>query len=148
MKSLFSDDEETGRHIRIPANQIEFLENILRKLSTDLSSLPEKASWAAMSRSIAHFLQTYINISSEGMNPDDQKRDQLIINKIWELLHTLCTLDCLNEEVTQDQFVDTLPGCMPAGRIARGYGERQGSEGAGCHVGSGYPIPRLVYFGS
>ena len=61
-----------------------------------------------MSRSLAHFLQTYINIPSEGMNPDDQKRDQLIINKIWELLHTLCTLDCLNEEVTQDQFVDTL----------------------------------------
>ena len=73
MKSLFSDDEETGRHIRIPVNQIEFLEKILCKLSTDLSSLPEKASWAAMSRSLAHFLQTYINIPSEGMNPDDQK---------------------------------------------------------------------------
>jgi len=111
-----ADDEETGSHIRIPANQIEFLEKILRKLSTDLSSLPEKASWAAMSRSIAHFLQTYINIPSEGMNPDDQKRDQLIINKIWELLHTLCTLDCLNEEITQDQFVDTfLDACRQEG---------------------------------
>src|SRR3990167_8382559 len=111
-----ADDEETGSHIRIPANQIEFLEKILRKLSTDLSSLPEKASWAAMSRSIAHFLQTYINIPSEGMNPDDQKRDQLIINKIWELLHTLCTLDCLNEEITQDQFVDTfLDACGQEG---------------------------------
>lgn len=116
VKSLFSDDEETGRHIRIPVNQIEFLENILRKLSTDVSSLPEKASWAAMSHSIALFLQTYINISIDGMNPEDQKRDQLIINKIWELLHTLCTLDCLNEEVTQDQFVDTfLDACRQEG---------------------------------
>src|SRR3990167_2333349 len=116
VKSLFSDEEETGSHIRIPANQIEFLGKILRKLSTDLSSIPEKASWAAMSRSMAHFLQTYINIPSEGMNPDDQKRDQLIISKIWELLHTLCTLDCLNEEVTQDQFVDTLlDACLQEG---------------------------------
>ena len=116
MKSLFSDDEETGSHIRIPANQIEFLEKILCKLSTDLSSIPEKASWAAMSRSIAHFLQTYINIPIDGMNPEDQKRDQQIINKIWELLHTLCTLDCLNEEVTQDQFVDTfLDACRQEG---------------------------------
>src|SRR3990170_3255802 len=71
VKSLFSDEEETGSHIRIPANQIEFLGKILCELSTDLSSLPEKASWTAMSRSIAHFLQTYINIPSEGMNPDD-----------------------------------------------------------------------------
>src|SRR3989338_709272 len=116
VKSLFSDEEETGSHIRIPANQIEFLGKILRKLSTDLSSLPEKTSWVAMSRSISHFLQTYINIPSEGMNPDDQKRDQQIINKIWELLHTLCTLDCLNEEITQDQFVDTfLDACRQEG---------------------------------
>ncbi|MEK7805935.1 MAG: PD-(D/E)XK nuclease family protein, partial [Planctomycetota bacterium] len=116
VKSLFSEDEESGRHIRIPANQIEFLEKILRKLSADLSSIPEKASWAAMSRSIAHFLQTYINIPSEGMNPDDQKRDQLITSKIWELLHTLCTLDCLNEEVAQKQFVDTfLDACRQEG---------------------------------
>ena len=111
-----ADDEETGSHIRIPANQIEFLEKILRKLSTDLSSLPEKASWVVMSLSIAHFLQSYINIPIDGMNPDDQKRDQLIINKIWELLHTLCTLDCLNEEITQDQFVDTfLDACGQEG---------------------------------
>ena len=110
------DDEETGRHIRIPANQIEFLEKILHKLSAGLSSIPEKASWAAMSRSIAHFLQAYINIPSEGMNPDDQKRDQLITSKIWELLHTLCILDCLNEEVTQKQFVDTfLDACRQEG---------------------------------
>ena len=116
VKCLFSDDEETGSHLRIPANQIEFLEKTLLKLSTDLSSLPEKASWAAMSRSIAHFLQSYINIPSEGMSPDDQKRDQLITSKIWELLHTLCTLDCLNEEVTQDQFVDTfLDACRQEG---------------------------------
>src|SRR3990172_8037676 len=73
LEGVFSDDEETGSHIRIPANQIEYLTNILRKLSTDLSSLPEKTSWVAMSRSISHFLQTYINIPSEGMNPDDQK---------------------------------------------------------------------------
>ncbi|MBI2556843.1 MAG: exodeoxyribonuclease V subunit gamma, partial [Planctomycetes bacterium] len=115
-KGVFSDEEETGRHIRIPVNQIEFLTNILRKLSTDLSSIPEKASWAAMSRSIALFLQTYINFPSEGINPEGQKRDHLIINKISELLHTLCTLDCLNEEVTQDQFVDTfLDACRQEG---------------------------------
>ncbi|HHT9116004.1 MAG: exodeoxyribonuclease V subunit gamma [Planctomycetes bacterium] len=116
VKGVFSDEEETGRHIRIPVNQIEFLTNILRKLSTDLSSIPEKASWAAMSRSIALFLQTYINFPSEGINPEGQKRDHLIINKISELLHTLCTLDCLNEEVTQDQFVDTfLDACRQEG---------------------------------
>jgi len=115
-EDLISESEENGKHIRIPVNQIEFLEIILRKLSTDISSIPEKASWAAMSRSIAHFLQTYINIPSEGMSLDDQKRDQLIINKVWELLHTLCTLDCLNEEVTQDQFVDTfLDACKREG---------------------------------
>ncbi len=121
VKSLFSDDEETGSHTPIPLNQIEFLEKILRKLSTDLSSIPEKASWMAMSSIIAHFIQDYIAIPSEGMSSEDQKRDQLIINKIWELLHTLCTLDCLNEEVTQEQFVDTfLDACrwegLPVGQ--------------------------------
>src|SRR3989339_1302156 len=111
-----ADEEETGSHIRIPANQIEFLEKILRKLSIDLSSIPEKASWTAMSRSVALFLQTYITFPSEGINPEGQKRDHLIINKISELLHTLCTLDCLNEEVTQDQFVDTfLDACRQEG---------------------------------
>ena len=116
VKGVFSDEEETGSHIRIPANQIEFLEKILRKLSIDLSSIPEKASWTAMSRSVALFLQTYITFPSEGINPEGQKRDHLIINKISELLHTLCTLDCLNEEVTQDQFVDTfLDACRQEG---------------------------------
>jgi len=116
VKSLFSDDEESGSRIRIPLNQIEFLERILRKLSTDLSSIPEKASWMAMSSSIAHFIQDYIAIPSEGMSSEDQRRDQLIINKIGELLHTLCTLDCLNEEVTQDQFVETfLDACRQEG---------------------------------
>jgi ATP-dependent helicase/DNAse subunit B len=116
VKGLFSDDEETGSYIRIPANQIEFLEKTLRKLSTDLSFLSEKASWTAMSRSVAHFLQSYITIPSAGLSPEDQRRDQLIMSKIGELLHTLCTLDCLNEEVTQDQFVETfLDACRQEG---------------------------------
>src|SRR3990167_1269694 len=142
-----ADDEETGSHIRIPANQIEFLEKILRKLSTDLSSLPEKASWAAMSRSIAHFLQTYINIPSEGMNPDDQKRDQLIINKIWELLHTLCTLDCLNEEITQDQFVDTfLDACGQEG-LPVGMENGRGVKEIGRASCRGIPFRALFILG-
>ncbi|MBI2469666.1 MAG: exodeoxyribonuclease V subunit gamma [Planctomycetes bacterium] len=122
------DEEESGRYVHIPLNQVEFLEITLCKLSTDLSSLPEKASWEAMSSSIARFLQSYITIPSEGMNPEDQKRDQFIMNKIEELHHTLCTLDCLNEEVAQDQFVDTfLDACkrevLPVG-MENGRGVR------------------------
>ncbi|MBM4066176.1 MAG: hypothetical protein FJ266_11145, partial [Planctomycetes bacterium] len=116
VKTLFSDDEETGRRVRIPEKQTEYLTNILSKLSTDLSSIPEKASWLAMSCSIANFLRSYITIPSEGISPDDQKRDLLIMNKIGGLLQTLCTLDCLNEEVTQDQFVETfLDACRQEG---------------------------------
>ncbi len=147
VKSLFSDDEETGRHIRIPASQIEFLEKTLRKLSTDISSLPEKASWAVMSRSIAHFLQSYINIPSEGMSLDDQKRDQLIINKVWELLHTLCTLDCLNEEVTQDQFVDTfLDACRQEG-LPVGMENNRGVKVLDAMSARGIPFRALFILG-
>ncbi len=147
VKSLFSDEEETGRHIPIPLNQIEFLEKTLRKLSADLSSIPEKASWSAMSRSIAHFLQSYINIPSEGMNPDDQKRDQLITSKIWELLHTLCTLDCLNEEVTQDQFVDTfLDACKREG-LSVGMENDRGVKALDAMSARGVPFRALFILG-
>lgn len=94
---------EVERHICIPTDQIIFLENILRIVSNDLSSLPEKASWTIMCQKITHLLQRYIHIPSE-----EKARDGLIMNKIVDLLDTLCTLDCLNEEVTQDQFIDTL----------------------------------------
>ncbi|MBM2835313.1 MAG: addB, partial [Candidatus Brocadiaceae bacterium] len=147
VKSLFSDDEETGSHIRIPANQIEFLEKILCELSTDLSSLPEKASWAAMSRSIAHFLQTYINIPSEGMSPDDKERDQLIINKVWELLHTLCTLDCLNEEITQDQFVDTLLDACRQEELPVGMENGRGVKVLDAMSARGIPFRALFILG-
>ncbi|HHT9144110.1 MAG TPA: PD-(D/E)XK nuclease family protein [Candidatus Wunengus sp. YC61] len=147
VKSLFSDDEETGMHIRIPVNQIEFLEKILCKLSTDLSSIPEKASWAAMSRSLAHFLQTYINIPSEGMSPDDEKRDQQIINRIWELLHTLCTLDCLNEEVTQDQFVDTLLDACRQEGLPVGIEDGRGVKVLDAMSARGIPFRALFILG-
>ncbi len=101
-------DNEIERRVHIPLNQIEFLENTLRILSNDLSSIPEKASWTVMSQKTTHLLQRYICVPLEGMNREEQKRDQQILNKISELLHTLCIMDCLGEEVTQDQFVDTL----------------------------------------
>ncbi|TVM03803.1 MAG: hypothetical protein CV087_03610 [Candidatus Brocadia sp. WS118] len=107
-KNKSQNDDETGRHVAVPAVQIEFLENILRILSHDLSSLPEKASWAMMGQKITQFLRSYIHIPAEGMNSEDQERDILILNKIGELLLTLCTLDCLGEEVTRDQFIDTF----------------------------------------
>lgn len=107
-KNMSPDDEETGRHIHISTDQIELLQNILSALSNDLSSLPEKASWTITGQKITHFLQKYIHIPSEGMNPEDTERDLLILDKIWELSHTLCTLDCLGEEITLDQFIDTF----------------------------------------
>jgi len=147
VKSLFSDDEETGRHIRIPASQIEFLEKTLRKLSSDVSSIPEKASWADMSRSIAHFLQTFINIPIDGMSPDDQKRDQQIINKIWELLHTLCTLDCLNEEVTQKQFVDTFLDVCKREGLSLGMENGRGVKVLDAMSARGIPFRALFILG-
>ncbi|KAB2835774.1 MAG: hypothetical protein F9K48_03545 [Candidatus Brocadia sp.] len=107
-KDISQDDDETGRLVPVPAVQIEFLENILRLLSHDLSSLPEKASWIVMGQKITQFLGNYIHIPSEGMNPEDQERDLLILDKIGELLHMLCVLDCLGEEVTLDQYIDTF----------------------------------------
>ncbi|MBU6392110.1 MAG: exodeoxyribonuclease V subunit gamma, partial [Planctomycetes bacterium] len=101
-------DNESERRVHIPLNQIEFLENTLRMLSNDLSSLPEKASWTVMSQKTTHLLQRYICVPLEGMNREEQKRDQQILNKISELLHALCIMDCLGEEVTQDQFVDAF----------------------------------------
>ncbi|HHT9130683.1 MAG TPA: PD-(D/E)XK nuclease family protein, partial [Candidatus Brocadiaceae bacterium] len=89
-------------------HQIEFLENTLRILSNDLSSIPEKASWTVMSQKITCLIQNYIRIPSEGINPEEQEKDSRIMNKIFELLHALCIMDCLGEEVTQDQCVDTF----------------------------------------
>ncbi|NUO09178.1 MAG: exodeoxyribonuclease V subunit gamma [Candidatus Brocadia sp.] len=107
-KNMFPDGEETGRRIHIPSDQVELLENVLRALSNDLSSLPEKTSWTIMVQKITCFLRSYIHIPSEAMHPEDKERDLSILDKIWELLHTLCTLDCLGEEVTFEQFIDTF----------------------------------------
>lgn len=105
-KNTVPDEEEAGRHIPVPTNQIEILHNILSALSNDLSAIPEKASWTIMGQRITHFIQKYIHMPSEGMNPEDKERDRSILDKIGELLHTVCILDCLGEEVTMDQFVD------------------------------------------
>ncbi len=105
---LEKSDVETERYDRIPQEQITFLEDILRILSNDLSSLPEKASWRVMGSKITHLLHTYIRIPSDGIILEDERRDLLILDKISELLQTLQNLDCLHEEVTQDQFIDIL----------------------------------------
>lgn len=125
-KSLFKEedgrtefaDEEVKGHVHIPFNQISFLEQILQRVSHDLSTLPEKASWHSMSQKIAHFLQNHIGISFEGMGPEDVERDHMIMHKIMELFDIVQTLDCLNEEVTQDQFIDTfLDACRREGLL-------------------------------
>lgn len=107
-KNTFPDDEESVRHIHIPTGQIEFLKNILLTVSNDVSLLPEKASWTTMATETIRFLQDYIQIPSEGINPEDTERDRLMLDKVRELLYTLCALDCTKEEVTLDQFIDTF----------------------------------------
>ncbi|HQU30634.1 MAG: exodeoxyribonuclease V subunit gamma [Planctomycetia bacterium] len=101
------DDEETIRHVHISAGQIDILKTILRSLSNDLLLLPEKASWKTLSAKTIHLLLNYIQIPSEG-NPEDIERDHLILKKTKELLQTLCALDCMGEEVSLDQFIDTF----------------------------------------
>ncbi len=103
-----ADGEEIEKYPGIPEGQVTFLENILCTLSNDLSSLPEKASWKDMCHRITYLLKTYVRIPSEGITREDKKRDFLILDKISELLRTLQNLDCLQEEVTQDQFIDIL----------------------------------------
>lgn len=118
----FTDEEETERYTSIPVDQILFLDDILKILSNDLSSLPERASWKVMGQKITHVLQSYICIPSEGMDSKDEERDRLIMQKIWELFDIIQTLDCLNEEVTLDQCIDTFI------RACRQEGLPMGSE--------------------
>lgn len=105
-EEFLSDEEGMARHIHIPGDQIELLKNILRSLSNDVSLLPEKASWKTMSTETIRLFQDYIQVPSEGMNPEVTERDLLILDKIRELLFSLCSLDCLGEEVTLNQFLD------------------------------------------
>jgi ATP-dependent helicase/nuclease subunit B len=110
------DEEGAGRRVHIPPEQILFLKHILHAISNDVSSLPEKASWSVMGQKIAGFLKNHICTPSGGMNPEDEERDHMIMHKIGELLGILQTLDCLNEEVTRDQFIDTfLEACRQEG---------------------------------
>lgn len=102
-------DEVSARHI--PSGQISLLENIMKALSNDLSSLPERASWSVMSRQIACLLQSYIRIP-----PEEEERDRALLNKILGLLSTLRVLDYGDEEVTQELFIDTfLEACRQEG---------------------------------
>ena len=144
---MFPDEEETERYINIPTDQVELLENILHTLSNDLSSLPEKASWTVMGQKITHFLQSYIHIPPEGMNPEDNERDLLILDKIWELLHTLCTLDCLGEEVTPDQFADTFINACRQGALPIGLGNGRGVKVLDAMSARGIPFRALFVLG-
>lgn len=140
-------EEETERHFYVPAVQIELLENVLHKLANDISSLPEKAPWTVMSYKITHFLQKYIHIPSECMNQEDRKRDCQIMNKILELLHVLCTLDCLNEEVTIDQFVDTLIDLCQRESISIGLDNGRGVKVLDAMSARGIPFRVLFVLG-
>ncbi len=146
-KNVISNGEEIGRYVRIPTDQIELLKNILSALSNDLSSLPEKASWTIMGQKIAHFLQSYIHIPSEGMNPEDQERDHLILDIIWEVLHTLCTLDCLGEEVALDQFVDTFVNASRQESLSIGLVNRRGVKIMDAMSARGIPFRALFILG-
>ncbi len=102
-------DEVSARHI--PSGQISLLENIMKALSNDLSSLPERASWPVMSREIARLLQIYIRIP-----PEEEERDRALMDKILGLLSTLRALDYGDEGVTQELFIDTfLEACRQEG---------------------------------
>lgn len=95
----------------VPSGQIALLENILKALSNDLSSLPERASWLVMSRQIAHLLQSYIHIP-----PEEEVRDSALMGKILGLLNTVRVLDYGDERVTQELFIDTfLEACRQEG---------------------------------
>ncbi|MCF6158072.1 MAG: hypothetical protein E3K32_05765 [wastewater metagenome] len=111
-----ADEDEAEKQIHISIDQIRYLEHILQALSNDLSSIPEKASWGVLSQKVAHFLQDYIGIPTEGMNQEDTGRDRAIMQRIYELLDIVCALDCLNEEVTREQFIDAfLDACRQEG---------------------------------
>ncbi len=101
-------DEEAERRVHVPLVQMELLETILRKISNDLSSLPEQASWIDMGRKVIQLIQNYIHIPTQEMEPEGSRSDALIMDKMVELLCSLQTLDCLDEEVTFDQFVDAF----------------------------------------
>ncbi|WKZ15926.1 MAG: exodeoxyribonuclease V subunit gamma [Candidatus Jettenia caeni] len=116
------DEEEIEGYGSIPHDQITLLEDILKIVSNDLSSLPERASWKVMGQKVTHILQSYICIPSEGTGSKDEGRDCLIMQKIWELFDTIQVLDCLHEEVTLDQYIDTFI------RACRQEGLPMGSE--------------------
>ncbi|HJW86941.1 MAG TPA: PD-(D/E)XK nuclease family protein [Candidatus Brocadiaceae bacterium] len=105
----YAYNEVSARHI--PSGQILLLENIMKALSNDLSSLPERASWPVMSRQVARLLQSYIHIP-----PEEEGRDRALMGKMLGLLSTVRALNYGDEEVTQELFVDTfLEACRQEG---------------------------------
>lgn len=105
----YAYNEASARHI--PSGQILLLENIMKALSNDLSSLPESASWPVMSRQVARLLQSYIHIP-----PEEEGRDRALMDKILGLLSTVRVLGYGSERVTQELFVDTfLEACRQEG---------------------------------
>ncbi|MBV6519729.1 MAG: hypothetical protein DCC43_09850 [Candidatus Brocadia sp.] len=145
--NLFSDNEEAGRHIPVPASQIECLENILTTLSHDLSSLPERASWTILGQKIAQLLRDYIHVPSDGMHPDDHERDLLILDKIGGLLRTLDILDCLGEEVTRDQYIDTFLDACRQESLPMGLKNGRGVKVLDAMSARGIPFRALFVLG-
>jgi inactivated superfamily I helicase len=146
-KNGFPSDEETGSRIHISTDQIELLQNILRTLSSDLSSIPEKATWTIMGQKTIDFLKKYIHMPSEGMNPEDKERDLLILDLIREILRTLCTLDCLGEEVTRDQFIDTFVQACQEGTLPIGLESCRGVNVLDAMTARGIPFRALFVLG-
>lgn len=146
-KDRFPADEETGRHIHIPIDQIELLKNILCTLSSDLSSIPEKATWTIMGQKTTDFLKKYIHMPSDGMNPEDKERDLLILDLIQKILRTLCTLDCLGEEVIRDQFIDTFVGACQEGALPIGLRNGRGVNVLDAMTARGIPFRALFVLG-
>lgn len=146
-KNRFPSDEETGSRIHISTDQIELLQNILRTLSSDLSSIPEKATWTIVGQKTIDFLKKYIHMPSEGMNPEDKERDLLILDLIREILRTLCTLDCLGEEVTRDQFIDTFVQACQEGTLPIGLGSGRGVNVLDAMTARGIPFRALFVLG-
>lgn len=146
-KNVFFDEEESGRHIPIPASQIELLHNVLSALSNDLSAIPERASWATMSQKITHFLRSYISLPAESINTGDNTRDLMILEKIGKLLHTFSGLNCLGEEVTMDQFVDTFINACRQESIPVGLGNGRGVKVLDAMSARGIPFRALFVLG-
>lgn len=146
-KNRVPADEETGRYIHIPTDQIELLQNVLCTLSNDLSSIPEKATWTIMGQKTNDLLEKYLHMPSEGMNTEETERDLLIRDLIQKILRTLCILDCLGDEVTWDQFIDTFIEACQEGVLPIGLGNGRGVNVLDAMTARGIPFRALFVLG-